>query len=419
MRLINTTTLQHETFTGTIPNYAILSHTWNPADITFVQFQNGIRNDKIRNFCARAREEGLEFGWIDFCCINRSNNAELHDAINSMYNWYERAVVCYTHLEDLSIFWSVRSNEMEVLLRACRWFTRGWTLIELIAPPRVQFYSADWSLIGTRDTLSSPISRLSGVPLELLIATKAPSDYEVSEKMGWAKNRKTRRAEDQAYSLMGLFGITMPIQYGEGGVAFARLREEIRKTEAFLSLGKQVPGLRLLVAQSSSLEIQSFHAGSIPDYAILSHTWSNDEVSFQDIQNGSISEESIGYQKIKSCCRLAASHGFRYLWVDTCCIDKSSSTELQEAICSMYEWYKSAKMYVSSCIITSSFSSLCSPAPRTQITVLNFYHLSPTQFTDLYFHIIVAMLTWQTTILVTTMICVLVNGSGEVGRYVG
>jgi hypothetical protein len=155
--------------------------------------------------------------------------------------------------------------------------------------------------------------------------------------MTWASRRFTARIEDRAYCLMGLFGINMPLLYGEGGYAFQRLQKEI------MGLTNQASGLRLLVVDSRPLAIETFTSQNEPDYAILSHTWSTSEVSFQDILLGKAPDRK-GYQKIKNCCEQAARHGFKYLWVDTCCIDKSSSAELQEAICSMYKWYKNARI---------------------------------------------------------------------------
>ena len=83
----------------------------------------------------------------------------------------------------------------------------------------------------------------------------------------------------------------------------------------------------------------------IPDYAILSHTWGEREVTFQEIQNASYSlDEATGYKKIKGCCEQATSDGFKYVWIDTCCIDKTNNVELTEAINSMFQWYRNAQV---------------------------------------------------------------------------
>jgi hypothetical protein len=185
--------------------------------------------------------------------------------------------------------------------------------------------------------MEQQIHEITGIPTEVLNCSKQPDEYSVSERMTWASGRSTRRIEDQAYCLMGLFGINMLLLYGEGESAFQRLQKEI------MGLTNQSSGLRLLVVDSRPLAIETFASQDEPVYAILSHTWSINEVSFQDVLLGKAPDRK-GYQKIKNYCEQAARHSFKYLWVDTCCIDKTSSAELQEAICSMYKWYKNARI---------------------------------------------------------------------------
>jgi hypothetical protein len=90
-----------------------------------------------------------------------------------------------------------------------------------------------------------------------------------------------------------------------------------------------------------TLELHEFFGRSIPHYAILTHTWGKDEVSFQEMQSGD-GKSMAGYEKVRRCCEKADADGFEYCWVDTCCIDKTSSAELSEAINSMYKWYRVA-----------------------------------------------------------------------------
>lgn len=188
-------------------------------------------------------------------------------------------------------------------------------------------------MIGTKHELVSDITQATGIPEYILTHEKRPDEYSVSERMAWAAKRKTNRPEDLAYCMMGLFGIKMPVLYGEGGEnAFKRLHKEI------MSLMNQASGLRLLDVGSEPLSIETFPSQeNQPEYAILSHTWSTSEVTFQDVILGRAIERK-GYQKIMGCCKQALRDGIKYLWVDTCCIDKTSSAELQEAICSMYKW---------------------------------------------------------------------------------
>jgi hypothetical protein len=345
MRLLNTKTLELYEFYDSLPPYAILSHTWGDEEVTFYDLQGGRHHmksgfQKIQHCCTKAASYGLEFVWIDTCCIDKTSSAELSEAIISMYKWYENATVCYAYLSDLS----VSSSEVQSVLPKCRWFFRGWTLLELIAPSSVVFYDAQWVNIGTKQSLLDTISEITGIRTSVLTGSTPLDQCQVSEKMAWASQRETTRVEDRAYCLMGLFSVSMAPSYGEGNRAFRRLQEAIREdyySSAPPDIGRT--GMRLLVTNSDPLRIRNFAASEDPKYAILSHTWGKDEVSFQDLRTGD-AETRLGYRKIKKCCELAALHGFEYAWVDTCCIDKTSSAELQEAICSMYQWYKNAQI---------------------------------------------------------------------------
>ncbi|KIN08824.1 hypothetical protein OIDMADRAFT_188507, partial [Oidiodendron maius Zn] len=229
MRLINTETLAlDEFFDRTIPQYVILSHTWGENEISFQQFQNGVLNNKIKQCCVQARKEGFGYVWVDTCCIDKTSSAELSEAINSMFRWYKEAVLCYVYLEDFSL--------LRDRLKPCKWFTRGWTLQELIAPPVVEFYDTHWVRFGTRMSLQMVISALTRIPVPMLTASKALQDYSVAVRMSWASRRNTTRLEDRAYCLMGLFDVNMPMLYGEGLRAFQRLQEEILKRNEDYSL---------------------------------------------------------------------------------------------------------------------------------------------------------------------------------------
>lgn len=234
MRLLNTCTFELENFaTPEKARYAILSHTWGEEEVTFAELrqpQKGTRGwDKIRRSSEKALDLGYAYIWIDTCCIDKSSSAELSEAINSMYQWYEKAGICIAFLEDFTLTYGPSTlGSVE-----CRWFSRGWTLQELIAPSELLFYSRDWELIGTRTDLSSIIAKVSGIP-EGMLEVGADSQRQrldecsVAEKMSWAANRTTTRPEDLAYCLMGLFDINMPLLYGEGQAkAFKRLQEEI------------------------------------------------------------------------------------------------------------------------------------------------------------------------------------------------
>ncbi|KAI1145569.1 heterokaryon incompatibility protein-domain-containing protein [Nemania diffusa] len=165
---------------------------------------------KAINCCLIARANGFDYVWIDTCCIDKTSSAELSEAINSMYRWYEEADICYAYLADVPPKAGTGDE-----YRRSKWFTRGWTLQELIALSTVTFFNSEWQTVGDKLDLQQLISDITGIPCRL--------------KMFWAARRKTTRVEDIAYCLMGMFGIYMPMLYGEGERAFIRLQEEILK----------------------------------------------------------------------------------------------------------------------------------------------------------------------------------------------
>ena len=243
MWLINCRTLLLEDFLNHKEvRYAILSHTWEKGEeVQFSEFRNrevtgkaGWR--KIQKICHLALNDGCEFAWVDTCCIDKSSSAELTEAINSMFPWYAGSEICYTYLADYD------ASDPEAKLSESRWFTRGWTLQELIAPARIHFYDKSWSFIGTKEVLSQQLALITGVGHEVLLASKGRNledlldQLPVARKMSWAAERETTRTEDTAYCLLGIFGVNLPLLYGEGDQAFIRLQEEVLKTKNDLSL---------------------------------------------------------------------------------------------------------------------------------------------------------------------------------------
>jgi hypothetical protein len=224
-----------------IPEYAILSHTWgaDTEEVTFRDLIDGTRKSKAGykkiRFCGeQARRDGLQYFWVDTCCIDKSNNNELSEAINSMFRWYQNAAKCYVYLADVSITKRKASNQLseftwESAFRVSRWFTRGWTLQELLAPGSVEFFSREGKRLGDRNTLERQVHKITGIAV--LALQGAPlSQFGVDERLLWAENRQTTRKEDKAYSLLGIFNVYMPLIYGEGrDNALMRLREEIDK----------------------------------------------------------------------------------------------------------------------------------------------------------------------------------------------
>lgn len=248
MRLLNTDTLElHEFTDGLEPPYAILSHTWGSQEVSYVDYTEGRGLDgygyqKIRNLCSTVKTYHIEWAWIHSCCVDRTSSAELSEAMNSSYEWFQRSEVCFVHLADIQI-----SSPGDIVLGKqagrkdfvdSRWFTRSWTLHELLAPREVIFLDRDCTPIGYKgshsarvaslENLNDKITAITGIETRYLLQF-TPTDASVSERLEWARNRKYAHVEDVAYSLVGLFQVQMPIRYGEGTVAFTRLKREIER----------------------------------------------------------------------------------------------------------------------------------------------------------------------------------------------
>ncbi|KAJ8123311.1 hypothetical protein O1611_g9624 [Lasiodiplodia mahajangana] len=233
-----------------IPKYAILSHTWGEDEVTFKDMQHldervkakqGFK--KIAGTCDQALRDGLSWAWVDTCCIDKSSSADLSEAINSMYAWYGNATRCYAYLVDVPTGDDPFAEQSA--FRKSRWFTRAWTLQELVAPTDVVFYDNGWQIIGVKWDFMSPylpehqhgpgtrfaelLEEVTEIPDRCLMKYTSPHSYSVAKRMSWASKRDCTRVEDSAYSLMGLFGVNMPLLYGEGTKAFVRLQEEIMK----------------------------------------------------------------------------------------------------------------------------------------------------------------------------------------------
>jgi hypothetical protein len=170
---------------------------------------------------------------VDTCCIDKKSSAELSEAINSMFRWYKNAAVCYAYLSDVRITGDKRDSLPQILgFEQSKWFTRGWTLQELLAPKRVVFLDCNWDTFGTKETLVDKVSMITGIEQSYLMSNffiTLPGHVSVAEKMSWASKRITSRAEDMAYCLLGIFDINMSLLYGEGIKAFLRLQRKIIK----------------------------------------------------------------------------------------------------------------------------------------------------------------------------------------------
>lgn len=274
------------------PEYAILSHTWiSPQDeITYQDFktrkgddENGVFKRKgwakLKRYCDRAAKDGWAWAWMDTCCIDKTSTADTQEAIHAMFRWYQDAGICYVYLEDVDVHRALghrgrgndddrdeqeKKNPMgvfdhgldlgpldldEIVGRGniadpnsfahkalrhsvvdAKWFTRGWTLQELLAPHYLVFLDQDWRRIGTRENWAAEIMEASGIEARYLTSFD-PTEFtscSIAMRLSWASRRETTLEEDEAYSLLGLFGISLPLLYGEGRWrAFNRLQREL------------------------------------------------------------------------------------------------------------------------------------------------------------------------------------------------
>jgi hypothetical protein len=233
-----------------LPEYAALSHTWSDEEVTLQDLTVGLGRkkkgwNKILGSAIQAANHGCNYAWIDTCCIDKTSSAELSEAINSMFRWYRESKVCFAYLEDVSAEPKRKVIEIESdseatpplspypaswLLPKSRWFKRGWTLQELIAPKIVLLYDSSWNEIGEKRQLEKEISAITGIDPDVLRDHKSLYTKSIARRMSWASSRETTKVEDIAYCLMGIFNINMPLLYGEGERAFIRLQEAIMRS---------------------------------------------------------------------------------------------------------------------------------------------------------------------------------------------
>jgi hypothetical protein len=262
MRLLHATELRFQEFLESeTPAYAILSHRWGANEVSYQDMLEVLhpntklhtvlgttppsiqdwRFAKIQSCRIKALEKHLHWIWVDTCCINKESSAELTESINSMYRWYQGARVCFVYMSDVlhketksGAVVKVTNEPHTRRFRDSDWFTRGWTLQELLAPKELVFYDALWRYIGTKTKLAQQIAERTCIDFNIIqryggLAPSAWSSVPVAKRMSWASSRITSRPEDIAYCLLGLFDVNMPLLYGEGRKAFTRLQLEIIK----------------------------------------------------------------------------------------------------------------------------------------------------------------------------------------------
>ncbi|KAI0329515.1 HET-domain-containing protein [Cubamyces sp. BRFM 1775] len=223
--------------------YAILSHVWLKGtpwkeqsfqDVRAIyersqqageNYLSPLLSEKIRRCCELAAAHGFKLIWIDTCCINKESSAELSEALNSMFAWYASSKVCYAYLDDVPDSEPPRAPYSR--FRHSQWFKRGWTLQELIAPRDVIFLSQGWVPIASKRTIPALLQEITGIDEAVLLGTMPLGNVSVARRLSWASQRETTRIEDEAYCLMGIFNVHLPVIYGQGREAFIRLQEEI------------------------------------------------------------------------------------------------------------------------------------------------------------------------------------------------
>ncbi|KAL8641272.1 MAG: hypothetical protein Q9228_001891 [Teloschistes exilis] len=238
MRLIDTKTYAlHDSDGLADPEYAILSHRWVGAEVTFQQLDSATwraanlhspQMSKIKAACAKARENELDWLWVDTCCIDKTSSVELSSSLNSMFEWYFKATVCYAYLYDVD--WNATTHQMSKSQDPKRggqeaaWFERGWTLQELLAPRHMEFFDRSWVLMGTKESLADILHARTGIAKAYFTGASTFRQASIATRISWMAGRTTAKVEDIAYALLGVLRINMEIHYGEGVRAFMRLQ---------------------------------------------------------------------------------------------------------------------------------------------------------------------------------------------------
>ncbi|RGP58943.1 vegetative incompatibility protein het-e-1 [Fusarium sporotrichioides] len=286
--------LTHDLPDEKLPKYAILSHTWitgENEEVIYNDMNGGQPERKAASwrkivFCSnQARKDGLEYFWVDTCCIDKQNAVELQEAITSMFSWYQNATKCYAYLHDVS----VKSTDTNTAtpswipeFRRSRWFTRGWTLQELLAPLSVEFFDRNGAKLGDKTSLESHVQETTGIPYGALRGDSLAS-FTVAERFTWTENRQTTRKEDNAYCLLGIFNVFMPLIYGEGDHAFTRLREEIDKKHSHNAKIEETLSTLPIAAEAAFNSLNNQH-----EPTCLSNTRSE---LLQDISEWAVSDD--------------------------------------------------------------------------------------------------------------------------------
>ena len=216
--------------------YATFSHKWEDNEplfekvirIVVFDLEESLTHDKLKMFCKIVRDSGLHWAWSDTCCINKADNFVLQEALVSMFKWYEGSAVTIVLLR------GVRSPSKRGDLVKNIWNQRAWTFQEYHASKVVRFYTENWEPYLKHDIpnhkespqIISEMEEATGVSARALMALRPGLD-DIREKLRLASTRKTTRIEDAAYSLLGIFSMSLPVVYGEGDKALGRFLAQL------------------------------------------------------------------------------------------------------------------------------------------------------------------------------------------------
>lgn len=370
MRLLRTSDLSLVEFNGNTPRqYAVLSHVWRDTEVKYDDIVNGVPDGAARSkqmfrkldFCQKqATQDGLDFFWVDTCCIDRSRSSEISEAVNSMFDWYCKAAKCYVYMDDVGWFTPTKTETAErhipLQFQKSKWFTRSWTLPELLAPASVEFFTMGGVSIGSKASLLHEIHRITGIPEDTLQARRIRKHTFV-ECIEWAAWRTASREEDEIYSLLGILDVHMPIMYGEGKLrAIVRLERQL----AEYPVPQQVPqyqghapvydkprtiptqptyyrtlaknGFRVFTLDPGETEspitgrIEEHSLEMPPPYNALSYVWGQESTSYEVMINNEITNVKANLFYALRRLRALQSVPTR-LWVDSLCIDQRNDTE--------------------------------------------------------------------------------------------
>ncbi|KAI5993075.1 heterokaryon incompatibility protein-domain-containing protein [Pisolithus orientalis] len=333
--------------------YAILSHCWGaPKDevqytemVSLTNMDALARNKiqrrsgylKIRKSCELALEDHLDWLWVDTCCIDRRGSAELSEAINSMYVWYANSDRCYAFLHDTEALCASHRPRRQVY----RWFSRGWTLQELIAPVNVHFLNQKWEYIGDKQGCAPSLSVITRISVDVLEEGLGRTSPSVAQIMSWAADRTTAREEDRAYSMLGLLGVHMPILYGEGKNAFLRLQLEVIRTVNDQSI----------FAWGSTMNhgwSSSFLADDLSQFRDCSTVENTDRDKFHRILGKSLSKRA--FRRVASAEErnrtFAVTNDGIHIWLPLRLHQRSTGSEIFSATLSCYDSQKGSEAMI-------------------------------------------------------------------------